>query len=118
MANNRMAEEKNDICSALPSVVLLKLRITSVAGENEASVARRPVYSGACPACVNGSGTAHVRAYGDRKRCRSKGQERKAWGGGGGGEREAGWERWGRAGYTGYEGGRDQVGLKIHLYPE
>lgn len=34
-----------------------------MAGENEASVARRPVYSGACPACVNGSGTAHVRAY-------------------------------------------------------
>lgn len=33
-----------------------------MAGENEASVAGP--YSGACPACVNGSGTAHVRAYG------------------------------------------------------
>lgn len=88
------------------------MRITSVAGENEANVAGP--YSGACPACVNGSGTAHVRAYGtDGNVVVVKGREESL--GEGGRARKEG--KGGAGQDTGYEG-RDQVGLKIHLYPE
>lgn len=66
-----------------------------MAGENEANVAGP--YSGACPACVNGSGTAHVRAYGtDENVVVVKGREKKGWGEGG---RVWVKERWGRAGH-------------------
>lgn len=86
-----MAGEKKDICS-IRSVLEIE-RITSVAGENEANVAGP--YSGACPACVNGSGTAHVRAYGtDENVVVVKGREERL-------GRGRVWvkERWGRAGH-------------------